>query len=269
MIRSFRYGNEVISLFPDNVFNNADLNIFAANSMTLLVGPNGSGKTRILSKLTSMVLDVDDPDSHNIEWTNNETSATTCVIYFTPVPYTHVVSTVSNRYQHLQFGRLNRLQRPDFETAEELSESFGLDAAPALELKADYDDVFSFAVGFIFNTAYSRSSKQVVITDAWLSPLLERFIKNEERKTLLDNEARKAGRSFNESRESTEWDECRREAALINAQFEELLLKNIGEDVFLKLRALRHIWFKSKKNDICGGQVNSDTTIGFSAIFRS
>ncbi|WP_152983378.1 hypothetical protein [Stenotrophomonas chelatiphaga] len=44
MIRVISVNSERVQLLPDAVAENPELNIFCADSMTLIVGPNGSGK---------------------------------------------------------------------------------------------------------------------------------------------------------------------------------------------------------------------------------
>jgi energy-coupling factor transporter ATP-binding protein EcfA2 len=56
MIRAIRIDDQVIDLVPAVVVENPELNLFAADSMTLVVGPNGSGKTRLLVRLAEEVI---------------------------------------------------------------------------------------------------------------------------------------------------------------------------------------------------------------------
>jgi len=246
MIRAFRYGDTTISLIPDIVLNNKHLNIFAADSMTLLVGPNGSGKTKFLNDLSEAVLDPESAGAQAIKWLDNDVSSSTCVIYFTPVPYLHNQTVFSERYERRKFERSGQ-QKPDFETAGELSESFGLDASPTLSLKTSHDDLYFFAANFVFTTAYSKySAEKIRVSDSWFLPLLHRYIENQEWKARLSGATR--GEKL-DPKDAEEWDACRREAEHINLEFETLLSKHI-EEAPLKLRALRHTWHKSKKSDI-------------------
>jgi len=59
MIRVINVDSERVQLLPDTVADDAGLNIFAADSMTLIVGPNGSGKTRLLRSAVNSIIECD------------------------------------------------------------------------------------------------------------------------------------------------------------------------------------------------------------------
>lgn len=59
MIRVISVNSERVQLLPDPVAANPELNIFSADSMTLVVGPNGSGKTSFLRSAVKAIFEKD------------------------------------------------------------------------------------------------------------------------------------------------------------------------------------------------------------------
>lgn len=78
MIRVIGVNSERVQLLPDFVAANPELNIFSADSMTLIVGPNGSGKT---SFLRAAVKSIFERDSFSIQ--TDADLSTVEVIYLT------------------------------------------------------------------------------------------------------------------------------------------------------------------------------------------
>ncbi|QBY56171.1 hypothetical protein [Cupriavidus oxalaticus] len=67
MIESFVCDGRVLSLIPAEAEARERLAIFAAASMTLLVGNNGAGKTRTLRALANAVLSGDEQTVDPVE----------------------------------------------------------------------------------------------------------------------------------------------------------------------------------------------------------
>ncbi|HDS1653547.1 TPA: ATP-binding protein [Stenotrophomonas maltophilia] len=81
MIYSFTYERKIFELLPRAVQAGRGWNIFNANSMSLLIGANGSGKTEFLSRLCE---DIRDKNESTIVADGDLSKYG--VIYFTPAP---------------------------------------------------------------------------------------------------------------------------------------------------------------------------------------
>lgn len=115
-----------INIVPDEILRNPSLQIFSADSMSLIIGPNGSGKTRILSEIVAKVLSADS----TIEGDDNPYNKT-LVIYYTPIPYHVDLPAECAQFIDLQQrARPSKTQRSHFSALQAVAKFF--DFSPQL-----------------------------------------------------------------------------------------------------------------------------------------
>jgi predicted ATPase len=97
MINAINTEYGMVRLVPDQLVQRPALKLFAADSMSLIIGANGSGKSRTLSSMVSGILNV----NTSVEGLDNPYSKT-FVIYYTPVPYTVDLPDENHQFVNLQ-----------------------------------------------------------------------------------------------------------------------------------------------------------------------
>ncbi|NRH44611.1 MULTISPECIES: AAA family ATPase [Pseudomonas] len=137
MIRSFLHERREIKLHRSKTINLGRDSLYQANSMTLLVGPNGSGKTACLFSLMNQILSGDRKAHDSVAFDHPEEKYKTCIIYYTPVPYLRE-TPVSDPHLKMLVPRPSKLAKSltDTETriAEELKQEFKINILSYLKL---------------------------------------------------------------------------------------------------------------------------------------
>ena len=133
MIYSFQYEKRFVNLLPLSVQEGKGWNVFAASSMSLLIGANGSGKTDFLSRLCTAVQDGD----HSVVDVNGELDAHG-VIYFTPAPLARSrFPRNGKRIKVIDAGRKRSV--PSHDVVRELSREFRFSSSMVAKLTAPLD----------------------------------------------------------------------------------------------------------------------------------
>ncbi|MBY8933988.1 ATP-binding protein [Pseudomonas fluorescens] len=215
----------VLSLKPSPVIyrDNQSESLFAANSMMLLVGPNGGGKTRALATLAALFGrkvpgDVAVPE---VMWDSPTESADTCAIYYTPVPYHIDIPKNSDNFCVVQTS-LEGANRPlsiqHREIADELKKEFGLDARRTLTLSG----ISQRVLGEIMARAHRYQ-----VADSWF----EKFHAVEIQHIKDLKAVRVEGKDYSSYNAIDE----AREVHV--GEFAIEMRKNLGTEFFLKIRA--------------------------------
>lgn len=238
MIRSFATANRVFSLIPTPVRKDPNLNIFSANSMTLLVGPNGSGKTQTLLSLAKAIASHRTQDVE-IDWDADGAISSTFALYFTAIPYSFELPSGTKYFAALHPQNTRGKVLPELQTAMNLAEEFGLTANPTLTLSS-FDKVFSVVKGLLFHP-YISIKKAYKFDVDWIDPLVQREKGNVARRTALSSARRENDISFEEMFESDEYKSIIKEEMSLREQLLELMKKHLGKDVILKMRALHRV----------------------------
>ncbi len=133
MIYSFQYEKRFVNLLPLSVQEGKGWNVFAASSMSLLIGANGSGKTDFLSRLCAAVQNGD----HSVVDVNGELDAHG-VIYFTPAPLARSrFPRNGKRIKVIDAGRKRSV--PSHDVVRELSRDFRFSSSMVAKLTAPLD----------------------------------------------------------------------------------------------------------------------------------
>ncbi|HIQ45436.1 MAG TPA: ATP-binding protein [Pseudomonas oleovorans] len=227
MIRSFSFDGKRIPLLPSPSLGSNGETLFAADSMTLLVGPNGSGKTRALASLVSIFAHEkkDKNIPTHIEWNSQKESLETCAVYYTPVPYRIDIPSNGNRFRSIQTG-LSSAKQPlsvrHREITNELENEFGLDARITLSLASLSPVSFSEIMTRVLSTRHSA-------TNAWTEPFRVRYRQYEKKLTNI--------RLNDVKYSSPEYESIMGEREKILGDFTIALNENIGQEFHLKVRA--------------------------------
>lgn len=171
MIYSFTYEQQVFDLLPRAVRAGRGWNIFKADSMSLLIGANGSGKTEFLSRLCEAIQDKDvstivaDGDLSDYG-----------IIYFTPAPLARSRFPRSGKRFKLLDGADKKI-KPDPNVVASLSREFkfsntivarlsipterGLDAllAAAMEFPTEFSPQVAELFGSKFKNYVERAHR--------------------------------------------------------------------------------------------------------------
>lgn len=131
MIKNFLCDGRVLSLVPGDVESQERLAIFAANSMTLIVGNNGAGKTRTLRALANAILSVDEQIVDPIGIAQK-----TAVIHYSADPFDLDKSQASDRYFNIAPTRKSERVYFDFETLKDVGSVFNVQPERILELSS-------------------------------------------------------------------------------------------------------------------------------------
>lgn len=240
MIRSFALDGRLFSLVPDAVQKDKSLNIFSADSMTLLVGPNGSGKTHALSQLASL-FDVEPiPDlvtnSPGGKFSDKllgdiEGLDETYAVYYTAIPFGVDMPSRSNRFVCIVPEHKRHRKPPDLGVALPVLSEFGLKVTTTLRLHRGYMEI----VELLLRTVEQFRSP---VADFWLEPIRERLADLNSRERAATQERLTSGASFSDYWDSEGARFLREAKNIILKDFSSLLRDHIGEDFRLRLRAL-------------------------------
>jgi predicted ATPase len=242
MIKSFAIDNRAFTLVPKKVLEEPDLNIFAANSMTLFVGPNGSGKTQTLASLAGA---ISQPSTSNVEidWAKAEDRDSTYVMYFTPVPYSKKMPRESTRFSILQSRTRSENLIPEVKIAMELASEFDLDAGPTL-LMPSYSTALDNLQSMLLHSATDQRYRYV--TDDWLVPLAERQRQVESRRSAYRREQQEKQVSLDVTLESRVWKDLWEEQHAIERDFSLNFESHLGPHAALRLRAYKFVAGKQR-----------------------
>lgn len=119
MIETFRHDGKIFRFLAADPERREKLRIFSADSMTLLVGDNGAGKTRTLNALASA---ISDPDAERIDPVKS--AEKTAVLHYSADPFDSDSSLPTTRYQHLYAKRRARKVELDFDILEDIGITF-------------------------------------------------------------------------------------------------------------------------------------------------
>ncbi|NMY39855.1 ATP-binding protein [Pseudomonas sp. WS 5013] len=230
MIKSFIFDGKKIPLRPSPRLGSNGEVLFSADSMTLLVGKNGSGKTRALISLASMFSkDKGNKNTGYIEWGAQQEALETCAIYYTPVPYQIDIPKSTDRFRSIQTGELpnkQSLSARHREIISELEKEFGLDARRTLSLPAVSPQSLSEIMSRALSTHYSAAGD-------WTEPFHSRYKLYVQR--LMDTRKSEAGKYY----DSPEYQLIADEREKILREFTIALHDKIGYEFPLKIRAFQ------------------------------
>lgn len=239
MIKSFSIGNQIFSLIPKQILDEPQLNIFFANSMTLLIGPNGSGKTQTLSKVASAISQGTEAGVE-VDWSDVTDATSTFAMYFTPIPYGSNMPHDSNRYTTLKSRTKNQSSLSEMETAIDLSKEFKLNISPTLILPS-YSKFLTWLKDLLFFNMRIASRGNRLVLDQWLEPIFDRQISIDNRREVLRQARRQNQDSFEEMFKNPDWHQLNTDEVAIAEEFSKALEKNLGSEVRLRLRAAQYV----------------------------
>lgn len=224
MLTSFKIDGITIPLLPSPLLGPANSKLFAADTMTLLVGPNGSGKTRTMTGLASILArkHISGKNSSGAFWDNEQDADSTCAIFYTSVPYHIVPPNNRERFRFIKTS-LTRTDQPlnseRKEIIKDLQSAFGLEARKIFTLPEldEYD--------------FDRIMSQVIptgkgVTDQWLKPFREASQQLNQRVRLPDGKL--------------DWghmDKLRVMRLNLASKFAKELREKIGTEFALKIRS--------------------------------
>lgn len=217
--------------------------------MTLLVGPNGSGKTRIMMGLASSLVrkTQTSENSMRINWESEYDQDSTCVVYYTPVPY-HISPPHHSKQCRFIKTSLVSTAKPLTDEhkhiIELLKSEFGLNARLVLTLpKLVESDIYQ-----LMTQVFSQHRG---VTDEWIIPLVARYQELNQRRTRADG-----------TRDWSEEESLRKYRSLLASDFAKALQRHLGPDFPLKIRAFSHI--QSGRSQSISAQNQILAALGFS-----
>lgn len=231
MIRSFVLDDRLLSLVPKEVQANQSLNLFSADSMTLIVGPNGSGKTRALSQIASLLQVAPNEDEFGDAGTQAaretlqgdvEGLDNTCAVYYTAIPFGVDLPEESQRFVRILPKAARNKTLPDLEAARHVLERFGLSVTMTLKLAV----ALTRTLQTLLKTVEQARSP---ITDAWLDPIRERLADLDRRERVANEERIKNGIAYPDYWGSTTANSLKESRKAIEEEFKTLLRANIGD----------------------------------------
>ena len=239
MIRSFVLDDRLLSLVPKEVQTNPSLNLFSADSMTLLVGPNGSGKTWALSQLASLLQVAPSADEVGDAVTQARPATlqgevegldSTCAVYYTAIPFGVDLPDESPRFVRILPKAARAKTPPDLEAARHVLERFGLRVTMTLKLAV----VLTRTLQTLLKTLEQARSP---ITNAWLDPIRERLADLDQRERIANEERIEKEIAYPDYWGSAAANSLKETRKAIEDEFKVLLRANIGSDFRLKVRA--------------------------------
>lgn len=222
MIRTFTFDEQTVPLHPSPSLEADGERLFSGDSMTLLVGPNGSGKTRAMITLASE-FSQSAPNSETspvIEWSSEQDKAETCAVFYTPVPY-HIDLPQNNECFYSIKTSLSSTGKPlstkHLDIANELKIEFGLDARRTLTLSSSLRRVLN-------DLMYRAFDERRGANDPWLEPFRETNKKISEQLN-------------NERASDTYWIKYQSAMEQLSREFTLELRKKMGKSFAIKIRA--------------------------------
>ncbi|MDD1150245.1 AAA family ATPase [Pseudomonas sp. TNT2022 ID357] len=228
MISSFQKDGITIPLTRSPALGPDGAPLYAADSMTLLVGPNGSGKTRIMIGLASGLTRKAQTGEHpvRINWESELDHDSTCVVYYTPVPYHLPAPRKSKQYRVIKTSLTTTEMPPSDEhkhIIDLLKIEFGMEARKVLTLPK----LSEMDISEIMSQAFSQYRG---VTNEWIIPFLERHKELNKRATLPDG--------------TRDWgmeESLRKQRSELTNDFAMVLQNRIGPDFPLRIRAFSHL----------------------------
>lgn len=229
MIRFFTFEGKKILLRPSPMLGFNGETLFSADSMTLLVGRNGSGKTRALISLASFFSrDKESKRAASIEFGAPQENLETCAIYYTPVPYQIDIPKNTDRFRFIQtslFSKKQSLSTRHRELISELEQEFGLDARRTLSLPAISPESLSEIMSRALSTYY-------LATGDWTEPFHDRY-------EIYLHRLRNIRYSEERYYDSPEYKSIADDRERILEDFTIALHEKIGYEFALKIRAFQ------------------------------
>lgn len=245
MLRSILFNSDPIDLMPQEVELDASLNVFAANSMTLLIGPNGSGKTRLMTGILSALGGGDSlRENVKLEWRDPDDAASTYALYYTPAPYATSEMPRGSHFEALRPRQTREPTHADVETAIQLANDFGMSVSPLLKLQSDIGQTLQRVRSLIFKSM-PQGRARFGLHDEWASDLNRVFLELNESRRKIFEVARKAGQPRvwdTEEYKKQERSEKEAEQHLLDA-----LRSAAGDEILLKLRVFHFVYAKQSK----------------------
>ncbi|QOD00879.1 AAA family ATPase [Pseudomonas putida] len=224
MITSFQNEGIVIPLNTMHGLGQGNQSLFAADTMTLLVGANGSGKTQTMMGLASALIRKSSK-SASITWEHEENKNLTCAVYYTSAPYYLPGQKRSDQIRFIKTS-LSNTDRPltseRKEVINQIKSAFGLEARKILSLPK----VSEFEIRHLFTQIGRLSRGQA---DPWLSSLIKKYNEINTRVEHPDG--------------SLDWDSMKTSSKLqseILSDFAKGLKSKVGPDFVLLMRAFAH-----------------------------
>lgn len=227
MLTSFKVKGITVPLLPSPNLGPESSSLFAADSMTLLVGPNGSGKTRVMMGLASILArkGATGRSTSDASWDNEADPDSTCAVYYTPVPYHIVPPRNGDRFRFIQTS-LSSTSRPMPSEHEEiisrLKTEFELEAPKILSLPEidEYD----------FNKVLTQVlAVRTGILDKWIEPFRAATKELRQDKRLSDG--------------TLDWghiEKNRKKREVLAGEFAKQLREKIGPEFILAIRAFAY-----------------------------
>jgi Cdc6-like AAA superfamily ATPase len=122
MIETIRTYSGSLNLIPSEIILHPERNIFSADSVCLLIGPNGSGKTKTLESII-----------YNLQATRERTEidaralSNTYAIYYSPVPFKVDLPPAGEQFVNLQNKSIQKNKNPDFNLLRDVARTFNFD----------------------------------------------------------------------------------------------------------------------------------------------
>jgi predicted ATPase len=238
MIKSFAVDNKPFSLVPDAVLAEPTSNVFSANSMTLLVGPNGSGKTHILLALANAIASGTYTQAQ-IEWDTDTDMHSTFALYFTPIPYDTNMPVENRHVMALHPARTRGKILAEVDTAMDLANAFGLDARPILNL-GTYSSALNVLKEMLFHP-YRTGRPVYRFREDWMAPLAAREAEISSNETLIRRLLRERDVKFEEIQKNEEMRKLQTQKTELDRKIQENIESRLGEDFALRVRALQYV----------------------------
>lgn len=224
MLTSFKVKGITVPLLPSPNLGPESSSLFAADSMTLLVGPNGSGKTRVMMGLASILArkGAAGKSTSGASWSNEADPDLTCAVYYTPVPY-HIVSPRNgDRFRFIQTS-LSSTSQPISSEHEEviarLKQEFELEAPKVLSLPEIDEHVFNKLMAHVL-----AGRKEIL--DQWVEPFRAAV-----KELRLDVRLPGGGRDWEQVEKN------RKKTEVLAGEFAKQLRRKIGPEFLLAIRA--------------------------------
>ncbi|MBA5689809.1 AAA family ATPase [Rugamonas apoptosis] len=206
--------------------------------MTLLVGPNGSGKTQTLLSLGKAIARYETPEVE-IDWSANGESRKTFALYFTAIPYIIDLPGDTKHFSAVHPKSTRGHVLPEVKTATDLAKEFNLSPSPTLTLTS-FEKVFSFVKDLIFRPYIYRREKYKLGAD-WIASLVELENKITTRRTELSKMRRDNNITFEDMFNSEEYRSILNEEILLRNQLLASMEELLGEEALLRMRAVHRV----------------------------